>query len=336
MLNIDELPTQILIENSHFDICVIRADDFFGSSLTNDIDTIIDKNLFFSDNVTGVILYIEGYCISILKERNRQMIYAFDSHSRDSEGNIDVDGSSILMKFLSIKNFWEYIVSTYGSKSCQLVYIKAVLQENKVDLEKSLVKFKRSKLHCDHSKKNTVDLKKENFRKHYEKNSTEIKNIRKRRYENNTEQEKENRIKRYRNNLDWEKQDSNNRYKKNSTKIKDNIKKSYEINSTKIKDNKKKHYINNSTKIKDNKKKQYLSNSNKIKDERKKHYSKNSTKLKKNRKIYCKKVNDTTSNSEANSVRRIERFKNRINEGPFFICICCNRCLYNRSVLLFN
>ena len=114
-LNVDELPTKIVIDNSHFDIFVIRAEDFLGSSLLEDTDTIINTDLFFSDNVTGIILFIEGYCVSILKEsNNRQVIYAFDSHSRDSEGNIVPDGSSILIKFLSIKSFWDYIVLTYA------------------------------------------------------------------------------------------------------------------------------------------------------------------------------------------------------------------------------
>ena len=88
-LNVDELPTKILIDNSYFDIFVIRVEDFLGSSLSEDTDRIINTDLFFSDNVTGIILFIEGYCVSILKEySNPQVVYAFDSHSRDSEGNI--------------------------------------------------------------------------------------------------------------------------------------------------------------------------------------------------------------------------------------------------------
>ena len=164
-LNVDELPTKIVIDNSHFDIFVIRAEDFLGSSLLEDTDTIINTDLFFSDNVTGIILFIEGYCVSILKEsNNRQVIYAFDSHSRDSEGNIVPDGSSILIKFSSIKSFWDYIVLTYGLSSCQLVYIKTIPEEKKTDTEKSLVKFRRSKLYYENSK-NKVVSRKESSRK---------------------------------------------------------------------------------------------------------------------------------------------------------------------------
>ena len=184
-LNVDELPTKIVIDNSHFDIFVICAEDFLGSSLLEDTDTIINTDLFFSDNVTGIILFIEGYCVSILKEsNNRQVIYAFDSHSRDSEGNIVPDGSSILIKFSSIKSFWDYIVLTYGSSSCQLVYIKTIPEENKTDTEKSLVKFRRSKLYYENSK-NKVVSRKESSRKFYQKNSADIKVNKKRCYQEN-------------------------------------------------------------------------------------------------------------------------------------------------------
>ena len=62
MLDNDELPSRILIEKSHFDIFIVRADDFFEISLID--NTMIDKNFLFSDNVTGIILFIEGYFIS--------------------------------------------------------------------------------------------------------------------------------------------------------------------------------------------------------------------------------------------------------------------------------
>ena len=32
---------------------------------------------------------------------------------------------------------------------------------------------------------------------------------------------------------------------------------------------------------------------------------------------------------------RIKAFKNLIRDGPMYICVCCNRCLYKRSVIFF-
>ena len=33
---------------------------------------------------------------------------------------------------------------------------------------------------------------------------------------------------------------------------------------------------------------------------------------------------------------KVQKFKETVTEGPFFICVCCNRCLYRRSVILFS
>ena len=314
-LNVDELPTKIVIDNSHFDIFVTRAEDFLGSSLLEDTDTIINTDLFFSDNVTGIILFIEGYCVSILKEsNNRQVIYAFDSHSRDSEGNIVPDGSSILIKFSSIKSFWDYIVLTYGSSSCQLVYIKTILEENKTDTEKSLVKFRRSKLYYENSK-NKVVSRKESSRKFYQKNSADIKVNRKRCYQENAEQKKESQKQHYQNNTE-QKKESQKRHYQNNTEQK--------------KDSRKKHYLHNTSKENEIRKKRYRKNAEQKKESRSKRYQ--TEKLKKEESENL----DLTSNIQANSIKQIENFKKTINEGPFFICVCCNRCLYKRSVILFN
>ena len=33
---------------------------------------------------------------------------------------------------------------------------------------------------------------------------------------------------------------------------------------------------------------------------------------------------------------RVENFKKLVREGPYYFCVVCNRCLYKRSVVLFN
>ena len=37
-----------------------------------------------------------------------------------------------------------------------------------------------------------------------------------------------------------------------------------------------------------------------------------------------------------NEEDRIKLFKNMIRDGPMYICVCCNRCLYKRSIILFS
>ena len=271
-LNVDELPTKIVIDNSHFDIFVIRAEDFLGSSLLEDTDTIINTDLFFSDNVTGIILFIEGYCVSILKESNNcQVIYAFDSHSRDSEGNIVPDGSSILIKFSSIKSFWDYIVLTYGSSSCQLVYIKTIPEENKTDTEKSLVKFRRSKLYYENSK-NKVVSRKESSRKFNRKILLILKLIEKgviRKMRNKKKKVKSNTIKITLN--------KKKKAKSDTIKITLNKKKKAKSDTIKITLNKKKKAKSDTIKITLNKKKKAKSDTIKITLNKKKTAEKNTT-----------------------------------------------------------
>jgi len=83
------------------------------------------------------------------------------------------------------------------------------------------------------------------------------------------------------------------------------------IKSHKNRDNFKKRYQNNKEKIKEH----YQKNKNKIK----KQYQKNKERIKEQK----KKDN-------------VQMFKNQIKEGPFYICVSCNRCLYRRSVFKFS
>ena len=76
------------------DIFIARAGNCFGSSLIDDKDKMIDKNLLFSDILKGTILFIERYCINYEgKKSSKSYMYIF--HSCDSEGNRAVDGSFV-------------------------------------------------------------------------------------------------------------------------------------------------------------------------------------------------------------------------------------------------
>ena len=242
------------------------------------------------------------------------MIYAFDSHSRDSEGNIVPDGSSILIKFSSIKSFWDYIVLTYGSSSCQLVYIKTIPEENKTDTEKPLVKFRRSKLYYENSK-NKVVSRKESSRKFYQKNSADIKVNRKRCYQENAEQKKESQKQHYQNNTEQKKESQKRDYQNNTEQKKESQKRHYQNNTEQKKDSRKKHYLHNTSKENEIRKKRYRKNAEQEKESRSKRYQ--TEKLKKEESENL----DLTSNIQANSIKQIENFKKTINEGPFFICV---------------
>ena len=40
--------------------------------------------------------------------------------------------------------------------------------------------------------------------------------------------------------------------------------------------------------------------------------------------------------NESSFHRKVSNFKLRIKNGPFFICVICNRCLHRTSVIFFN
>ena len=52
--------------------------------------------------------------------------------------------------------------------------------------------------------------------------------------------------------------------------------------------------------------------------------------LKKKQKTYA------SERANSDSAKRITKFKEQILEGPYFVCVVCNRCLYKRSVVLFK
>ena len=55
-------------------------------------------------------------------------------------------------------------------------------------------------------------------------------------------------------------------------------------------------------------------------------------------KLVQKQKNYNTSKVSAISDidKRIQRFKELIMKGPYYICVVCNRCLYKRSVVVFK
>ena len=74
-----------------------------------------------------------------------------------------------------------------------------------------------------------------------------------------------------------------------------------------------------------------------LKQQREKYSSKKGTveyknKLLQKRKSYASLRESNNSEME----NRIKKFKEIITEGPYYICVVCNRCLYKRSVINFK
>ena len=84
-----------------------------------------------------------------------------------------------MIEFSDVSNVFEYILTNYDFISYQLVYIEVKSLESKDDLEKSLNRFKKTKLFLDHldtGKSKTIqDNTRKSRKRHYEKFSDAIK-----------------------------------------------------------------------------------------------------------------------------------------------------------------
>ena len=61
--------------------------------------------------------------------------YTFDSHSRDSKGNMTQNGTSVLMEFNNPKSIRYYIYSTYSSTFFQALYIKTTVEKFNITID---------------------------------------------------------------------------------------------------------------------------------------------------------------------------------------------------------
>ena len=160
-LHVEDLPEKISFENSHFHIRVVKQVDgekpLDGNIVS--IDSFIDIELLASDNIDGVIVFANELCVAIFK--NKCSFFIFDSHSHDACGKIveNCIGKSILIELSDVKDVSEYIFATYDFSSYELAYIEVKAPESTAPLEKSLEKFKKTKLyreHLDNSKRKKV------------------------------------------------------------------------------------------------------------------------------------------------------------------------------------
>jgi len=257
-LNVKDFPDKIFVEQSCFDIKVIHEVE--GKKPLNNDCTIIDLNLLFRDNLSSAILFSNELCVAILKNKHNHL-YIFDSRSYDSSGKLveNCKGKSILIEFSDIKSLSEYIFTSYDFALYQLVYIEVSTQEITIPLEKSLEKFKRTKLYHEHLDKSQYekveDRLKKNRKRHYDKFSADIKERSKKFYVDHSEDVKKRNL-RYKENQFIEIKHSDKRYKlDHSDQIKHANKKYREDHSDQIKHTNKKYKEEHSHQVKDSNKK---------------------------------------------------------------------------------
>ena len=137
---IDQFPKNILLEQQELKLEYLCYDAEFVS---NDIviNFVTDDLLFHHD---GSIILINGYSIAVIFHARH--FFLFDSHSRDALGCVSPNGTSVLMKFNTLKGIKDYVRATYTSTNLfQIMYVKTVI-ENFVEKDK-IIKIELIKRH---------------------------------------------------------------------------------------------------------------------------------------------------------------------------------------------
>ena len=110
ILNVDEMPR--FIELNNFIIGVNYQDlKDCEANLRND-DPFL-RSQFLDRNSFHVLMIISGVTISIFKCESNNVIYLFDSHSRNARGLLIPDGTSCLLSFWSVRELEKYIQVFY-------------------------------------------------------------------------------------------------------------------------------------------------------------------------------------------------------------------------------
>lgn len=334
----DELPNSITVEG-------VQLDMTFLDSINGELTMSQSNFLQFNEVQTGIMFMTSGFTTSIL--RNKSHIFIFDSHSRRSDGFFTANGYSVLLKFRKIADVENYVKEIYLCHQNKIsIYYQ--IQPVKVDLSK-LQSAKIST--CARKKREKYSIQSDKIKakrkEHYAAQQEKIKAKKREHYTAQHENIKLKRKKHYAAKHEHVKLRIKQRYIAEQENIKVRRKEHYAVEHENIKLKRKYHYKASQESIKSSRKEYYAINAESIKFKRREHYKieRNSI-LSKKKESYannsekmnkqaCKRylVNKCTSNT---SDRRILNFKNLIQEGPYYICVVCNRCLYKRSVSKFK
>eukprot|EP00111_Clytia_hemisphaerica_P014679 TCONS_00043273-protein len=247
------------------------------------------------------LVIIEGFTIAIM--RRPQGFFLFDSHSRNEFGLLEpLNGKSCLIKFEDIFELEKYIQHFY-------------LEENNKDNLFFLIQFIK------------VGELKEDFKKVLQRSYSGF--VKKSAIKRKNDSDDGNVLKK----RQKTRQESNHKfYEKNKEILKENQNNYRALN----KESQKVYRVQNNEKIKDSNKIYRNQNKEKIKKSKKAYRTQNSDKIKENKKAYRERNKEKRKETNSRQKERIAKFKTLVNEGPFYICVCCNRCLYRQTVVKYT
>ena len=250
------------------------------------------------------LMFIAGYTIAIFQCQYRDTCYLFDSHSRDERGLAVQDGSSVVLKFenlFQLENYIQAVYLEYQSREriyFQLQFISINMpNELKTNLSSPFLNFQRRQFYNASA---TVKNEKRYINsKYYEQHKNDLK-----------QHYREHQDK-YKQNYEKNKEMFQTKYQQEKENIKFKISQKYKIQKEEIK----KGYQANKEKLQQH----YDLNKAYIRSDRQNHVD-----MKYAENKHAKKLDG-----------KVISFRKHIKEGPFYICVCCNRCLYRHSLKKF-
>ena len=129
-LSADDLPQSVDVENNKITVEKLR---FYQSDIMKYTTERFLTQSFNSEenNGDGFLLFIDGFTMSVIW--NKAYFFLFDSHSRNIDGKISENGSSILLKFRSLNAAEKYIKEIYFSNK-QLEQLRFEIQYIKINI----------------------------------------------------------------------------------------------------------------------------------------------------------------------------------------------------------
>ena len=160
-LFVDELPNDLLIEGES--ITAERLSIVDGYIDANSFTNFVDRLYYSESSANGIIMFVKEFCLGLMFDQ-KENIFLFDSHSKNSQGMSVPNGKSILLMFSSIGNLETYLRLIYiyngvGSYF-QLVYVNV----NKLTDNSRLKILRRFRKICNsYRQKKFAEKNKETF-----------------------------------------------------------------------------------------------------------------------------------------------------------------------------
>ena len=345
-----DLPSVVAVEEHPFHVNMIHNETGFLSQNNTGFISASCNSLL--DTGTGILFLINGFTFSIIW--GKSTFNVFDSHSRDFEGFTSPNGTSVLLQFRSVHAVEKYILDAYISNANNIVqyemqYVNIDTGEIEVNSLLRLYNKRRSQHRVGKCRSAIAGSSK------YEENKVK-KKLSMRDYRSSISGTEMHEVIKKRKKLDShilrlnmigseEHEQIKNKNKQNMRDYRSHIfgTEKYEQIKNQNKQNMRDYRSQiNGSELQDIEKEQQkqrkqIFRANIAGSEQYKKMKEQKRKYMQNNRAFCKIDSESDRADSGNRFEgNIARFTEKIRKGPVFICVVCNRCLYDRSVMIFN